>query len=55
MEGHFKPKAHNETLKKLGIVLNFWTIEIDIDEIILPMREIIELSTRAKWKGMDGE
>ena len=36
------------TLKELGIVLNFRTKEIDIDEIILPMRDITKLSTRAK-------
>ena len=36
------------TLEELGIVLNFWPKEIDIDEIILPMRDIIELSARAK-------
>ncbi len=35
------------TLKELGIVLNFRTKEIDIDEIILPMRDISQLSTRA--------
>ncbi len=36
------------TLKELVIVLNFQTKEIDIDEIILPMRDISKLSTRAK-------
>ena len=36
------------TLKELGFVLKFWTKEIDIDEIILPMRDISKLSTRAK-------
>ncbi len=36
------------SLKELGIVLNFRTKEIDIDEIILPMRDISKLSTRAK-------
>ena len=35
-------------LKELGIVQNFWTIEIDIDKIILPMRVITKLSTRTK-------
>ncbi len=30
----------SNTLKELGIVLNFWTKEIDIDKIILPMRDI---------------
>ena len=36
------------TLKELGIVLNFRTKEIDIDEIILPMSNIKKLSTRSK-------
>ena len=36
------------TPKELGIVLNFRTKEIDIDEIILPLRDISKLSTRAK-------
>ncbi len=36
------------TPKELGIVLNFRTKEIDIDEIILTMRDISKLSTRAK-------
>ncbi len=42
------------TLKELGIVLNFQTKEIDIDEIILPMRDITKLSTRSKieWAWM---
>jgi hypothetical protein len=35
-------------LIELGIVLIFLTKEIDIDEIILPMRDITKLSTRAK-------
>ena len=38
----------SNTLKELGIVLNFQTKEIDIDEIILPIRDITKLSTRAK-------
>ncbi len=38
------------TLKELGIVLNFLTKEIDIDEIILPMRDITKLLSRAKIK-----
>ena len=29
-----------KTMKELGIVLDFWTKEITIDEIILPMRDI---------------
>jgi hypothetical protein len=42
------------TLKELGIVLKFWTKEIDIDEIIFPMRDITKLSTRSKieWAWM---
>jgi hypothetical protein len=31
--------GHN-TMKELGIVLDFWTKQITIDEIILPMRNI---------------
>ncbi len=38
----------SNTLKELGIALNFRTKEIDIDEIILPMQDISKLSTRAK-------
>ena len=42
------------TLKELGIILNIWAKEIDIDEIILPMRDINKLSTRSKieWAWM---
>ncbi len=36
------------TLKVLGIVLTFCTKEIDIDEIISPIRDISKLSTTAK-------
>ncbi len=36
------------TLKDIGIIVNFWIKEIDIDGIILPMRDITKLSTRAK-------
>ena len=32
------------TMKELGIVLDFWTNEIIIDEIILPMRDINSLT-----------
>ena len=32
-------------MKALGIVLDFWTKEITIDEIILPMRDINSLTT----------
>ena len=35
------------TLKELGMIIIFWTKEIDIDEIILPMKDITKLSTRA--------
>ena len=35
------------TMKELGIVLHFWTKEITIDEISLPMRDIKNLRTRA--------
>jgi hypothetical protein len=35
------------TTKELGIVLNFWTNEITLDEISLPMRDIKNLRTRA--------
>jgi len=38
------------TLKELGITLNFWMKEIDMDEIILPMRDITKLSTTSKIK-----
>ena len=34
-----------KTMKELGIVLDFRTKEITIDEIILPMREINSLTT----------
>ena len=33
-------------MKELGIVLDFWTTEITIDEISLPMRDIKNLRTR---------
>ena len=32
------------TMKELGIVLDFWTKEITIDEIILPIRDINSLT-----------
>ncbi len=35
------------TMKELGIVLDFWTTEITVDEISLPMRDINSLKTRA--------
>ena len=34
-----------QTMKELGIVLDFQTKEITIDEIILPMRDINSLTT----------
>ena len=37
------------TMKELGIVLNFQTKEITIDEIILPMRDINSL-TKSKME-----
>jgi hypothetical protein len=36
------------TLKELGTILNFCTKEIYIDEIILPMKDIINLSSQSK-------
>ena len=41
------------TLKELGIVLNFRTKEIDVNEIILPMRDIsnFQLGPRLKRQG----
>lgn len=38
--------------KKLGFVLNFQTKKFDIDEIILSIRDIIKLSTRANIEWM---
>ena len=40
--------TNTDTLKDLGIVQNFRTKEIDINDIIVPMRDITKLSTRAK-------
>ena len=37
-----------KTLRELGIVLDFRTREITIDEIILPMRDIKNLSMSSK-------
>ena len=34
-------------MKELGIVLDFWTKEIILDDISLPMRDINNLKTRA--------
>ncbi len=44
-------------LRELGIVLDFWTNKIAIDEILLPMRDINNLSTSSKiekaWSAND--
>ena len=37
----------SNTMKELGIVLNFWTKEITVDDISLPMRDINKLKTKA--------
>jgi hypothetical protein len=37
-----------KTMKKLGIVLDFWTNEIEIDHISLPMRDINKLQLKSK-------
>ncbi len=37
-----------KTLREFGIVLDFWTKEITIDEISLPMRDINKLSNSSK-------
>jgi len=37
----------SNTMKELGIVLDFWTKEITLDEISLPMGDINKLRTRA--------
>ena len=34
-----------KTMNELGIVLDFWTNEITIDDIVLPMRDINSLTT----------
>ena len=38
----------SNTMKELGIVLDFWIKEITLDEISLPMRDINKLSIRAQ-------
>ncbi len=38
----------SNTMKELGIVLDFQMKEITLDEISLPMRDINKLSTRAQ-------
>jgi hypothetical protein len=40
----------SNTLKELGIVLDFWTKEITLDDISLPMRDIKKLTTRAMFE-----
>jgi hypothetical protein len=40
----------SNTLKELGIALDFWTKEITLDDISLPMRDIKKLKTRATIK-----
>ena len=40
----------SNTLKELGIVLDFWTKEITLDDISLPMRNIHNLQTQAATK-----
>ena len=35
----------SNTMKELGIILDFWTKEITLDEISLPMRDINKLNT----------
>ncbi len=38
----------SNTMKELGIVIDFWTKEITLDEISLPMRDINKLTIRAQ-------
>ncbi len=38
----------SNTMKELGIVLDFWTKERTLDEISLPMRDINKLNTQAQ-------
>ncbi len=38
----------NNTMKELGIVLDLRTKEITLDEILLPMRDINKLATKAQ-------
>ena len=45
-EPGFEPILACNTMKELGIVLYFWTKEISIDEISLPMRDINNLRTK---------
>jgi hypothetical protein len=43
----FDLKLDTNTLKELGIILDFWTKEIALIDISLPMRDIKKLQTRA--------
>ncbi len=38
----------SNTIKEIGIALDFWTKEITLDEISLPMRDINKLTTKAQ-------
>ncbi len=38
----------SSTMEELGIVEDFWTKEITLDEISLPMRDINKLTTKAQ-------
>ena len=38
----------SKTMNKLGIVQDFWTKEITLDKISLPMRDINKLTTTAQ-------
>ncbi len=38
----------SNTMKELGIVHDFWTKEITLDEISLPMRDINKLTTKVQ-------
>ena len=40
----------SKTLQEIGIVLDFWTKEITVDGISLPMRDIKKLNTSTKVK-----
>ena len=37
-----------KTMKKLGIVLDFWTSKIKIDQNSLPMRDVNKLQEKSK-------
>ncbi len=38
----------SNVMKELGIVVDFWTKEITLDEISLPMGDIKKLTTKAQ-------